>query len=106
MKAPTENLERNKKILEQRNLGRTLKSIGDEFGLSTARIRTICLQQERLKRRIEQGGVFLLSSRAQSVIKFHEYDDNFKWSYDYLIKIPNCGRKTTKEILEYIEGLD
>jgi hypothetical protein len=34
MKARTKNFERNEKILEQKNLGRTLKSIGDEFGLS------------------------------------------------------------------------
>ena len=106
MKAPTENLERNEKILEQRNLGRTLKLIGDEFGLSKDRIRMICLQQERLKRRIEQGGVFLLSSRAQNVIRNLSNDDDFEWSYENLIKVVNCGPKTTKEVLEYIEGLD
>jgi hypothetical protein len=106
MKAPTKNLERNEKILEQRNLGRTLKSIGDEFGLSKDRIRIICFQHERLKWRIEQGGVFLLSPRARLILEYFKPENGLEWSYDYLIKIQNCGPKTTKEILEYIEGLD
>jgi hypothetical protein len=106
MKAPTENFERNEKILEQRNLGRTLKSIGDEFGLSQDRIRIICIQHERLKWRIEQGGVFLLSPRARLILEYFKPENGLEWSYDYLIKIQNCGPKTTKEILEYIEGLD
>ncbi len=106
MKALHKNSERNERIYEQRKLGRTLKSIGDEFGLSSERIRGLCVRHERLKINIKRGGVFILSSRAQSVIKFHEYDDDFEWSYDYLIKVPNCGPKTTKEVLEYIEGLD
>jgi hypothetical protein len=86
MKAPTENFERNEKILEQRNLGRTLKSIGDEFGLSKDRIRGICIQHERLKWHIEQEGVFLLSPRAQNIIRTFKYDDDFELSYKYLIK--------------------
>jgi hypothetical protein len=106
MKAPTENFERNEKILEQRKLGRTLKSIGDEFGLSQDRIRIICFQHERLKRRIEQGGVFLLSPRARLILEYFKPENGLEWSYDYLIKIQNCGPKTIKEILEYIEGLD
>jgi hypothetical protein len=106
MKAPTENFERNEKILEQRNLGRTLKSIGDEFGLSKDRIRGICIQHERLKWRIEQGGVFLLSPRARLILEYFKPENGLEWSYDYLIKIQNCGPKTIKEILEYIEGLD
>ena len=78
MKALHKNSERNERIYEQRKLGRTLKSIGDEFGLSSERIRGLCVRHERLKINIKRGGVFLLSSSAQSVIKFHEYDDDFE----------------------------
>jgi len=106
MKALHKNSERNEKIYEQRKLGRTLKSIGDEFGLSSERIRGLCARHERLKIHIKRGGVFLLSYRAQNVIRHLSNDDDFEWSYKNLIKVVNCGPKTTKEVLEYIEGLD
>ena len=100
--APTKNFERNEKILEQRNLGRTLKSIGDEFGLSPERIRGICVRHERLKIHIEKHpeGNFL-STMAQNIIRTHEYDDDFKLSYKYLIKKSGCGAKTAREILNF-----
>jgi hypothetical protein len=106
MKAMHKNFERNERICEQRKLEKTYKSIGLEFGLLGTQIKQICIEHERLKWRIEQGGVFLLSTRAQCVIKNHSYDDDLDWSFESLIKIPNCGPKTTKEILEYIEGLE
>ena len=106
MKALHKNFERNEKILEQKNLGGTYKSIGLEFGLSREQTKTILIRHERLKFNMKRGGVFLLSSRAQCVIKNHSYDDDLDWSFESLIKIPNCGFKTTKEILEYIEGLE
>ena len=106
MKALHKNSERNERIYEQRKLGRTLKSIGDEFGLSSERIRGLCVRHERLKINIERGGVFLLSARAQCVIRNHSYNDDLDWSFESLIKIPNCGSKTIKEVLEYIEGLE
>ena len=106
MKALHKNSERNERIYEQRKLGRTLKSIGDEFGLSSERIRGLCVRHERLKINIKRGGVFLLSSRAQNVIRNLSNDDDFEWSYENLIKVGNCGSKTIKEVLEYIEGLE
>jgi hypothetical protein len=105
MKALHKNFERNEKILEQKNLGGTYKSIGLEFGLSREQTKTILIRHERLKFNMKRGGVFLLSSRAQCVIKNHSYDDDLDWSFESLIKIPNCGPKTTEEILEHIEGL-
>ena len=39
--------ERNKYIYEQRKLGRTLKSISDEIGVTPQRIRDICHKMER-----------------------------------------------------------
>ena len=102
MKAPNENFERNEKILEQRNLGRTLKSIGDEFGLSRTQIRLICILHERLKIHIEKHPeANALSTMAQNIIKTHEYDDDFELSYKYLIKQSGCGAKTAREILNY-----
>ena len=106
MKALHKNWERNERIYEQKKLGRTLKSIGDEFGLSSERIRGLCVRHERLKFNMKRGGVFLLSPRARFILEYFTPENGLEWSYDYLIKIPNCGSKTTKEILEYIEGLE
>jgi len=105
MKVKNKNFERNEKIYEQRKLGKTYKSIGLEFGLSIEQIRAIYFQHERLKLKIKQGGIFLLSVRAQNVIKNYSHEDDFDWSFNSLMKVPNCGLNTTKEILEYIEGL-
>ena len=106
MKAMHKNFERNERICEQRKLEKTYKSIGLEFGLLGGQIKQICIEHERLKWRIEQGGVFLLSPRARFILEYFTPENGLEWSYDSLIKIPNCGSKTTKEILEYIEGLE
>jgi len=106
MKAMHKNFERNERICEQRKLEKTYKSIGLEFGLLGTQIKQICIEHERLKWRIEQGGVFLLSPRARLILEYFKPENGLEWSYDYLIKIQNCGPKTTKEILKYIESLE
>lgn len=44
---PRKNAERDKYIYEQRQAGRTYKSIGDEFGLTSQRIKGICEVEAR-----------------------------------------------------------
>lgn len=42
--------DRNKYIYEQRKMGRTLKSIADEIGVTPQRIRDLCKREERRER--------------------------------------------------------
>ena len=46
---PRKNADRDKYIYEQRKAGRTYKSIGDEFNLTSQRIKAICEMEERRK---------------------------------------------------------
>ena len=43
--------DRNEAIWLARKQGKTLQSIGNEYGITKERVRVICLKEERIRRR-------------------------------------------------------
>ncbi len=93
---------------------RTLKNIGDEYGLSRERVRQICLKQSRLgiPTREDEIGLGELSVRAANAIRNARlgHDDKRKFTPQevaanlrMLPRGPNCGSFTMKEIGQWLK---
>jgi hypothetical protein len=106
---------RNAAIYEARKSGRTLQSVGDEFGTGKERVRQICAEIDRVKARAawrahEIDTVNLpdrsiaslgLSVRATNVLSnagIETLSQLLCVAPDDLLRTPNCGRLTFLEI--------
>lgn len=111
--------DRDIKIMEARESGKTLKDVGEMFGLSSDRIRTISIITRRKIDKMRRGEFGAqLSERAYNILR-HLVETTLTddwWSMtrekaassitvDMVADEPNCGPKTSAEIFEYL-GLD
>lgn len=116
------NIERNKEIYHKRVIEkRTLKSVGDEYGLSTESIRRIVARLDRAKLLKEKNRSRLLNPKVMkdiwwsrriynclynenllhvSIKDFAENEDFYKT----LQRTPNMGKKGIEEIYSALKG--
>ena len=113
--------ERNEEIYHKREVeGRTLKSIGDEYGLSSERIRGITAKICRMKFMEKEMGSRWLNPKVMGDIQWssvrianclinegaiemsiEEFIEIF--SFHRLMRVPNFGRKAMQEVCEKLE---
>lgn len=99
------HLERNKKIVKDREGGKTLKAIADDFGLSSQQVRAICVMMERRATESASDEWYAgLSTRAVNFSKNWNLQDR-----DEAIRaisgarpahFMNVGKKTLAEVRE------
>ena len=115
------NIERDEEIYHKREVeGRTLKSIGDEYGLSIGRIRGITARVHRMKFLEKEMGSRWLNPKVMGDIQWssvrivnclinkgaigmpiEEFIKNF--NYNKLMITPNFGRKAMQELCRKLE---
>jgi len=113
--------KRDEEIYHQREVeGRTLKSIGDEYGLSSERIRGIAAIVYRMKLLEKEKGSRWSNPKIMNDIRWTNvrvlnclYNENamelpieeFIETYNFykLMRIPNFGKKAMQEVCEKLE---
>lgn len=113
--------ERDLEIYQKREVERrTLKSIGDEYGLSRERIRGIAARIYRMKLAEKEMGPRWSNPKTMADICWSNvripncfYNENAmdlpieefvkNFNYHRLMRIPNFGKKSIKEICEKLE---
>jgi len=113
--------ERDLEIYHKREVeGRTLKSIGDEYGLSIERIRGIAARIYRMKSAEKEMGLRWSNPKTMADICWSNvripncfYNENAmdlpieefikNFNYHRLMRISNFGKKSIKEICEKLE---
>ena len=113
--------KRDEEIYHQREVeGRTLKSIGDEYGLSSERIRGITAIVYRMKLLEKEKGSRWSNPKIMNDIRWTNvrvvnclYNENaieltieeFIETYNFykLMRIPNFGKKAMQEVCEKLE---
>lgn len=116
------NIERNKEIYHKRVIEkRTLKSVGDEYGLSTESIRRIVARLDRAKLLREKYRSRLLNPKVMKDIWWSRRIYNCLYSenllhvsikdfaenadfYKTLQRTPNMGKKGIEEIYSALKG--
>ena len=113
--------ERNKEIYHKREVEkRTLKSIGDEYGLSGESIRRIVAKINRIKLWKKEKSLICLNPKIMGDIEWNsvrvkncliyegamelpieEFIKNF--NYHKLMRVPNFGRKALLHVCERLE---
>ncbi len=117
------NIERDEEIYHKREVeGRTLKSIGDEYGLSIERVRSIAAIVYRMKLLEKEKGSRWSNPKIMSDIKWssvrivncltyyhkgvmemsiEEFIKSF--NYNKMMLAPNFGRKAIQELCRKLE---
>ena len=113
--------KRDEEIYHKREVeGRTLKSIGDEYGLSSERIRGITAKICRMKFMEKEMGSRWSNPKIMNDIRWTNvrvinclYNENAMelpieefietFNFHKLMRIPNFGKKTMQEICEKLE---
>ena len=115
------NIERDEEIYHKREVeGRTLKSIGDEYGLSIGRIRGITARVHRMKFLEKEMGSQCLNPEVMGDIQWNSVRivnclinegaigmsiEEFIKSFNYnkMMLVPNFGRKAIQELCRKLE---
>ena len=89
--------KRNNEIVNERLAGRTYRSIGEEYGLSTNRVRQICEKENAIKRYQERmkGKRILLAEREKYLDDHGRLDELTPRLYNAV----RCGGADTKDEL-------